>query len=97
MLAAEEAFVHSNPPPGMDWDEWEKWDQKSKEKLLDELALAELEQCREAREWMLRAISAAEQSADTAELGRLKAQLPKYETADCRSAVPDVPTSRTVR
>lgn len=39
--ASEDAFVHSAPPPGMDWDEWEKWDAKSKEKLLAELALAD--------------------------------------------------------
>ena len=40
-LAPEEAFVHSNPPPGIEWDEWEQWDQKSKERALEELALAD--------------------------------------------------------
>lgn len=43
MLATEEAFVHINPPAGIEWDEWEQWDPKSKEKLLTELALAEKE------------------------------------------------------
>src|SRR5688500_15123448 len=41
VLAAEDAFVHPSLPPGMDWDEWQKWDPKSKERLLEELALAD--------------------------------------------------------
>jgi tetratricopeptide (TPR) repeat protein len=47
------------------------------------LALAELNRCPEAREWMLRAVAAAEQGADAVETARLKEQLPKYTTGSC--------------
>jgi tetratricopeptide (TPR) repeat protein len=48
------------------------------------LALAELERCGEARDWMLKAISMAEQTGDTAEAARLKGQLPRYAANGCR-------------
>jgi tetratricopeptide (TPR) repeat protein len=44
------------------------------------LALTELRRCTEALEWMKRAVLAAEQAADAAEIGRLKGELKKYES-----------------
>ncbi len=48
------------------------------------LALAELERCGEALEWMRRATADAARTGDTAEVTRLTAETPKYETASCR-------------
>lgn len=48
------------------------------------LALAELERCGEALQWMQRAVAAAEQGNDGAEAVRLKRELSKYATASCR-------------
>lgn len=48
------------------------------------LALAELERCTEARDWVLTAVSIAEQAADTSEVARLNARLPQYANAGCR-------------
>jgi tetratricopeptide (TPR) repeat protein len=49
------------------------------------LALAELERCTEARQWMQRALGLAEKSGDAAEQARLRAQLPRFEVAICRA------------
>jgi Flp pilus assembly protein TadD len=43
------------------------------------LALTELRRCGEALEWMQKAVAAAEQSGDSAETARLKAELGRYE------------------
>jgi tetratricopeptide (TPR) repeat protein len=48
------------------------------------LALAELGRCDEALAWMKRAVAEAERVDDPAELTRLKAEVPKYETRPCR-------------
>ena len=48
------------------------------------LALAELGRCADAHAWLLRALSAAEQAADTAEVERLTTLLPKYSSSVCR-------------
>jgi tetratricopeptide (TPR) repeat protein len=49
------------------------------------LALAELGRCPEALEWMRRAAADAERAGDTAEAGRLKAQIPRFDAASCRA------------
>jgi tetratricopeptide (TPR) repeat protein len=48
------------------------------------LALVELQRCQESRDWWLKAIALAEQAGDSGEAARLKAQLPRYATPDCR-------------
>lgn len=48
------------------------------------LALAELLRCDEALTWMKRAVAEAEQGNDSAEVSRLKGEMPNYETASCR-------------
>jgi tetratricopeptide (TPR) repeat protein len=48
------------------------------------LALVELERCQESRDWLLKAISLAEQAGDSSEAARFKAQLPRYATPGCR-------------
>ncbi len=49
------------------------------------LALAELGRCREAAEWMQRAVEVAGGQRDAAEVARLRAQLPRYQAASCRA------------
>ena len=48
------------------------------------LAMASMSRCGEALEWIRRAVSAAEQSADAAETARLRSELPTYGTPACR-------------
>ena len=48
------------------------------------LALAELERCADAREWIGRAIARAGDEGDSATLARLKTELPNYSTDACR-------------
>ena len=48
------------------------------------LALAAMSRCGEAQEWMRRAVSVAEQSADAAEAARLRSELSKYGAPACR-------------
>jgi tetratricopeptide (TPR) repeat protein len=48
------------------------------------LALAELERCREAAEWMQRAIAEATRQQDAVEVSRLTGELPRYGAASCR-------------
>jgi tetratricopeptide (TPR) repeat protein len=48
------------------------------------LALAELQRCAEAADWMRRAISAARETGNTDETNRLTGELPLYEAASCR-------------
>jgi tetratricopeptide (TPR) repeat protein len=48
------------------------------------LALAELGRCGEAREWMQRALTLANKSADAEEAARLRRELPAYEGDSCR-------------
>lgn len=50
------------------------------------LALAELGRCAEALEWMNRAAAtAAEPGNDATELARLRAEMPRYQSASCRA------------
>jgi hypothetical protein len=48
------------------------------------LALAELDRCDEARTWMKRAVTEAEQGSDAAEATRLRGELAKYQGRSCR-------------
>ena len=48
------------------------------------LALAELERCEEAADWMRRAIADAERTKDPAETARLKAEAKRYTSRPCR-------------
>ena len=48
------------------------------------LALAELQRCGEAREWMQRAIALAEERGEADEIARLRRELPNYAGAMCR-------------
>jgi hypothetical protein len=50
------------------------------------LALAELERCDDALQWIRRAIGLAEKTRDAAERDRLRVQLPRFEGATCRAA-----------
>jgi tetratricopeptide (TPR) repeat protein len=49
------------------------------------LALAELNRCGEALDWIRRAVSAAESENDPAQLTRLRGELARYEGASCRA------------
>jgi len=49
------------------------------------LALAELGRCGEALDWMRRAVTAAGTGNDAAELARLRAETPKYQSSSCRA------------
>jgi tetratricopeptide (TPR) repeat protein len=48
------------------------------------IALAELERCDQALDWMRRAVAEAEQAKDALEAARLRGELPKYLTTPCR-------------
>ena len=48
------------------------------------LALAELQRCSEARDWIGRAIGLAEKEGDPEQFARLKGESPKYPTDACR-------------
>jgi Flp pilus assembly protein TadD len=48
------------------------------------LALAELGRCREALDWMKRAIASAEREKNSAEATRLRGELTKYQGQSCR-------------
>jgi len=48
------------------------------------LALAELGRCREAMEWMTRAVASAERAKNATEAARLRSELPKYARSACR-------------
>ena len=48
------------------------------------LSLAAMSRCGEALEWIRRAVSTAEQSAEAAETARLKSEVSKYEAPACR-------------
>ena len=49
------------------------------------LALAELNRCAEALDWMHRAVSAAEAEGDAGDTARLRAELPRFEAPSCRA------------
>jgi tetratricopeptide (TPR) repeat protein len=49
------------------------------------MALGELGQCREAGEWMRRAVSDAERATDQAEADRLRAGMSRFDAASCRA------------
>jgi tetratricopeptide (TPR) repeat protein len=49
------------------------------------LALAELERCGEALEWMRRAVGIAEKSGDPGEHARLRGEIARFEGASCRA------------
>ena len=49
------------------------------------LALAELGRCADALEWMRRAVSAAQEAGDLAEVMRLRGAQPRYEASPCRA------------
>jgi len=49
------------------------------------LALAELNRCTEALDWMRRAVSAAEAEGDAGDTARLRAELPRFEAPSCRA------------
>ena len=49
------------------------------------LALAELNRCSEALDWMRRAVSAAEAEGDAGDTARLRAELPRFEAPSCRA------------
>jgi hypothetical protein len=48
------------------------------------LALAELQRCADAREWIRRAIALAEQEGDAEQVARLKGESANYATDACR-------------
>ena len=48
------------------------------------LALAELGRCDEALAWMKRAVTQAEQAADSSEASRLRGEMANYENVSCR-------------
>jgi tetratricopeptide (TPR) repeat protein len=48
------------------------------------LALAELGRCVEAREWIRRAVTEAQQGRDRAEAARLEGEVPRYQSTPCR-------------
>jgi hypothetical protein len=48
------------------------------------LALAAMSRCGEALEWIRRAVSVAEQSADVADTARLRSELSKHGAPACR-------------
>jgi len=49
------------------------------------LALAELNRCAEALDWMRRAVSAAEAEGDAGDTARLRTELPRFEAPSCRA------------
>ena len=49
------------------------------------LALAELNRCAEALDWMRRAVSAAEAGGDAGDTARLRTELPRFEAPSCRA------------
>jgi tetratricopeptide (TPR) repeat protein len=49
------------------------------------LALAEVGRCADALDWMRRAVAAAQETNDAAEVMRLRGELPRYQVSSCRA------------